>query len=61
MKTFNASLVGYDSSEWSHVDKRIEIDAESLDEAKKLALKWCNDHSDARSFDWCVQSVREKE
>lgn len=60
MKIFKASLIGYNNSEWSHVDRTIELEADSIDEAKKLALKWCNDHSDPMSFDWCVQSVQDK-
>lgn len=59
MKTFIASISIYDNMEWRHVDKTKEFEAETKEEAEKLARQYCEDMSDGAS-DFYFEKIVEK-
>lgn len=42
---YNVAITGYSMHEWTHTNFSILIEAPSLEEARKKATKWCEDHS----------------
>lgn len=52
MQTFKVKLVGYDTCEFNHTYKVIEIEAENEEEAKKKAEEWCKENSYMGGNEW---------
>lgn len=59
MNKYIAYLIGFNNSEWNHIDKEIEVEAFDLNEANKIAQEWCNNNSKMWTYDYYVSSVKE--
>ena len=59
MKYFEVKLVGYDTCEWNTKKETQTIQAESEDEALKIANEWCVAHTYMGGYEWSTESVKE--
>ena len=43
---YKIDVIGYDTCEWSHINKTITVEATTKEEAIQKAKEWCDDHSE---------------
>ena len=60
-KIFKVNVRGYDTCEWRHIDKTIDIEASNKEEAEEKAKQWCSDNSYMGGYDWTTLSIDETE
>ena len=61
---YKIDVIGYDTCEWSHINKTITVEATTKEEAIQKAKEWCDDHSEMGGYDWsvpCAYVPQEKE
>lgn len=61
MIKYNVYLVGFDTCEWGHTNKVIEIEAKTEEEARKKAQNWCDDNSLMGGYEWHIEKVGKKD
>lgn len=59
MKKFKVEFIGYSNSDGPTTENDMIIEANDLDEARKIANKWCDDNTDMCGYDWYINHIFE--